>query len=178
MGVLQSPGLTHPSQRYLGPLSPSAVPVPLGQVTLNPLGCFLGVGDPGCQQRGHLGRDLKASHGKMGVSPSMSGSPESGRCHLSAGCEGTETSVPQAGHVVSLSPPPGGVLTGGATPRSLESESCSPVAFLPDTEETLWGAGARGRSGAGCCGGSGCCQVSARVPCTAIGMTGWLIPPG
>lgn len=30
-----------------------------------------------------------------------------GLCHLSAGCEDTETSVPQAGHVVSLSPPLG-----------------------------------------------------------------------
>lgn len=45
MGV-QSPGQTHPSQRCLGHLSPPAVPVPLGQVTLNPLGCSPGVGDP------------------------------------------------------------------------------------------------------------------------------------
>lgn len=32
-----------------------------------------------------------------------------------AGCKDTEPSVPQAGHVVFLSPPPRGVLTGGAT---------------------------------------------------------------
>lgn len=45
MGV-QSPGLTHPSRRCLGPLSPPAVPVSSGQVTLNPPGWLPGVGDP------------------------------------------------------------------------------------------------------------------------------------
>lgn len=107
MGV-QSPGLTH-TQRCLGPLSPPALPVPLGQVTLNPPGVApQGLGTPaaGCQQWGRPGKDLKASHGKMGVAPGMSGSPKLGRCHLGAGCEDTETSVPQAGHVVSLSPRP------------------------------------------------------------------------
>lgn len=59
--------------------------------------------------------------------------------------------------------------------HSLESEICNSVAFLPDTEEALWSAGARGRSGDGCSGGSGCCQVCARVHRTAIGITRWLI---
>lgn len=45
MGV-QTPGLTHPSQRCFRPLSPPAVPAPLGQGTLNPPGCSPGVGDP------------------------------------------------------------------------------------------------------------------------------------
>lgn len=43
---MQSPGLTHPSQRCLGPLSPPAIPVPLGRVTLTPPGCSPGLGDP------------------------------------------------------------------------------------------------------------------------------------
>lgn len=174
---MQSPGLTHPSQRCLGPLSPPAVPVPLGQGTLNNPGCSPGVGDPavGCQQRGQPGKDLKASHGTMGVAPSISGSSKLGRCRLNAGCEDTETSVPQAGHVVSL-PPHLGECSRIA--RSLERESSSPVAFLPDTEGAPWGAGARGRSGAGCCGGSGCCQVSAKISPTATGLTGWPMPCG
>lgn len=44
MGV-QSPGLTHLSQRYLEPLSPPVIPAPLGQVTLKTSGCSPGVGD-------------------------------------------------------------------------------------------------------------------------------------
>lgn len=134
----------------------------------------------GSQQWGQPGKDPKASRGTMGVALSISGSSELGRCHLSSRCEDTETSVPQAGHVVSLSPPPGGVLTAGATRCALpwDSESCSPVAFLPDTEEAPWGAGARGRSGDGCSGGSGCCQVSAKVSRTAAGLAGGPIPRG
>lgn len=132
MGV-QSPGLTHPSQRCLRPPSPPAVPVPLGQGTLNTPGCSPGVRDPavGCQQRGQPGKDLKASHGTMDVAPSISGSSKLGCCHLSAGCGDTETSVPQAGHVVSLSPPPGGVLTRCAVPLRERAAALSPSSLTP-----------------------------------------------
>lgn len=106
MGV-QSPGLTHPSQMFGTPVPtcrPSAFrPSDFEHPQVAPQG--LGTPAMGCQQWGQPGKGLKASHGKMGVAPSITGSSELGRCHLSAGCEDTETSVPQAGHVVSLSPP-------------------------------------------------------------------------
>lgn len=58
----------------------------------------------GCQQWGQPGKDLKASHGKMGVSRSISGSPELGRCHLSAGCKDRDVSAPGRARGVRVPP--------------------------------------------------------------------------
>lgn len=81
---MQGPGLTCPSQRWRGLLSPLATPGPLGQVTLQPIGCSLGAGDPnlGVSTMGvTLGRALKSPMVKR-VPPSISGLPGLGSGHL------------------------------------------------------------------------------------------------
>lgn len=74
---VQSPGLTHTSQRCLGPLSPSAIPRPLGQVTLKPAPQVLPRGwgpQPWAVNNGvSLGRTLKLPMAKWMHPPASVG---------------------------------------------------------------------------------------------------------
>lgn len=146
---MQGAGLTHLCQRWWGPLSPLAIPGPLGQVTSQPIGCSPGVGDPnlGVSTVGVIvGRALKPL--MENGCPLASVGPQNWDAVTSTvGFEDVEPSMPQAGHVVPLSPPTRGSAhrrshpplrrspgTGRATALSLPPRKChgvpGPVAAL------------------------------------------------